>query len=155
MDTQPQYNGRPRQQHLPMMDEMVKISMTIPRRDVQKVQAWMQSDVWQQAQKLRDAEYEQQVESLVHCVRMAQQDHGGARVMAQFLASLYNGNRVRADVSDIGNLDMANFEHLMNVLRLCKETHSEPHEFIVNGGEIFERIIKVWKLEKRTRTRQF
>ena len=149
METQPQYNGRPRQMMMPMGEEKVEVKMTIPKSKLQKLQDWMHADTWEKAEQLRDAEYEQQVESLLHCVYMAQQDHGGARVMAQFLASLYNGNRVKADVSDLRALDSANFEHLMNVLRLCKETHSEPHQFIVNGGEIFERIIKVWKLERR------
>lgn len=147
-----QYNNRPRQRALPDDDQPVNITMTIPRNEVPKLQAWLHADTWEKAQQLRDAEYEQQVDSLLHCVHMAQQDHGGARVMAQFLASLYNGNRVKADVSGIGNLDLANFEHLMNVLRLCKETHSEPHDFIVNGGEIFERIIKDWGFEKRRRS---
>lgn len=138
---------------LPEMDEMVNVTMTVPRRDVQTMLAWMTSDTWEKARQLRSEEHEQYIASLEHCVDMAaNHDHGGARVMAHFLGSLYNGKRVKADVSDIGVLDMANFEHLMNVLRLCHETHSEPHSFFANGNELFEHIIKVWRLENRRRS---
>jgi hypothetical protein len=149
METQPQYSGRPRQMMMPMGEETVEVKMTIPKSKLQKLQAWMQADTWEKAEQLRDAEYEQQVDSLLFCVSMAQRDHGGSRVMAQFLGSLYNGFRVKADVSDLRALDQSSFEHLMNAMRLCFQTNSEPHQFIVNGGEIFERIIKDWKLEKR------
>jgi len=30
------------------------------------------------------------------------------------------------------------FEHLMNVMRLCKITYREPHSFFKNGNDIFE-----------------
>lgn len=142
----------PAPQTPPDQDEMVKVSLTIPRSDVQKLHAFMQSDTYEQTQALRREDAEQGRASLTHCVEMALQDHGGARVMAQFLCSLYNGNRVKADVSGIGTLDMANFEHLMNALRLCYQQHSEPHEFFVDGGALFERIIKDWGFEKRRRS---
>lgn len=136
----------------PNMDEVVEVKLRIPRRDVNKLHAWMHSDTYEQSQALRKANHEQLQESLTHCVDMALRDHGGARVMAQFMASLYNGDRVKADVSGISNLDAENFEHLMNAMRLCFETHREPHVYFVNGGEIFERIIKDWGLEKRRRS---
>jgi hypothetical protein len=49
------------------------------------------------------------------------------------------------------SLDSANFEHLLNILRLRFETHREPHQFFVNGGALFEQIIADWGLEKRRR----
>ncbi len=61
--------------------------------------------------------------------RWAERDCGSSRVFAHFLASLYNGFRVKADVSDIGVLDPESFEHLMNVMRLCSMTQREPHTF--------------------------
>jgi len=61
----------------------------------------------------------------------------GATVFAQFLGSLYNGSRVKADVSGISSLDCANFEHLMNVMRLCKMGGQEPHQYFKNGNAIF------------------
>jgi hypothetical protein len=65
-----------------------------------------------------------------------ERDCGSSRVFAQFLASLYNGYRDKADVSDIGTLDPVNYEHLMNVLRLRYMTQREPHTFIDNGSEL-------------------
>jgi len=73
-----------------------------------------------------------------------------SNVFAQFLASLYNGYRVKADVSDIGTLDSEYFEHLMNVLRLCYITQRKPHTFIDNGSEEFEGIISLWGMEKKS-----
>lgn len=132
-------------------DGRVKVEMEIYECDLPKLQAWMNSDTWEMAQKIRAENHAGYIKSLEHCVEMALQDHGGARVMAQFLCSLYNGTRVKADVSGIGNLDLCNFEHLMNVLRLCYETNSEPHSFFVDGNAVFERIIRSWKLERRAR----
>lgn len=53
-------------------------------------------------------------------------------------------------MSDIGALDPENFEHLMNVLRLCYMTQREPHTFIDNGSEVFEGIISLWGMEKKS-----
>lgn len=134
---------------------MVKVELTIERSKLGKIQAFMQSETWEKAEQIRQANQEECINSLEHCVNLTFQHIGtsGGRVFAQFLASLYNGTRVKADVSGISSLDMANFEHLMNVIRLCKETHREPHDFFENGNEIFERIISDWKLEKKTRAR--
>jgi hypothetical protein len=62
----------------------------------------------------------------------------------------YNGYRVKADVIDTGTLDPENFEHLINVLHLCYITQREPHTFIDNGSEVFEGIISLWGMEKKS-----
>lgn len=54
-------------------------------------------------------------------------------------------------MSQLFNFDDVHFAHLMNALRLCFETHREPHSFFVNGGAIFEEIIERHGLEKRRR----
>lgn len=64
---------------------------------------------------------------------------------------MYNGARVKFDVSDLKLLDGGNFEHALNCMRLCQETCREPHQFFENGGAMFEQIIKEWKLEKKRR----
>lgn len=134
------------------LPEMMKVTLTIEKDKLQKLHDFMQSETWEEARRLRQANLETCGESLEHAVRIAQTHVGtsGGRVFATFLASLYNGNRVKVDASDIRSLDRANFEHLMNVLRLCFETHSEPHTFFGDeGGKIFEDIIRRWGLEKR------
>jgi hypothetical protein len=134
---------------LPPRPEMATVTLTIPADKIAKLDAFMASDTWEKAQALREAGIDEGAKSLGHCLKFAlEQDCSGARVFATFLASLYNGERVKADVSDLRRLDPANFEHLMNVLRLSFETNSEPHTFFQNGGDLFERLIRDWRLEK-------
>ena len=133
--------------------EKVTVTLTIEKEKYAKLHAFMSSDTWEEAERVRKLKLEECVESLNHCVDIALKHVGtsGGRVLATFLASLYNGNRVKVDASDIMSLDEANFEHLMNVLRLRYETHTEPHSYYANGGELFEEIITRWGLEKRRR----
>lgn len=134
------------------LDEMVSVKFKLRRRDIEKLQAWMHSDDYEKAQALRRVDLKACLESLRFCVDVAlHHDYGTAIYTARFLASFYNGNRVQADVSSLFNFDGLHFEHLMNALRLCHETHREPHSFFVNGNAIFEEIIKRHGLEKRRR----
>ena len=138
--------------HIPDPDRMVKFTLTIPETGVPKLQAFMQSDSYEKSEAIREADIEECTKSLEHAVNYASREFGSAAmVFAQFLASLYNGNRVKADVSGISSLDSRNFEHLMNVMRLCKITYREPHLFFKNGNDIFETIIKRHGLEKKRR----
>lgn len=133
-------------------NKMVKLSLTIPETDVPKLYAFMQSDIYEKAEATRKADLAEGTKSLEHIVNYASREFGsGATVFAQFLASLYNGDRVKADVSGLRLLDGNNFEHMMNVLRLCFKTNREPHDFFKNGNDVFEYIIKRHGLEKRRR----
>lgn len=131
----------------------VKLTVTLPKDRAAKLYAFMASDTWEKAEAAREATLEQCLDSLEHCMRLQAMHPGtsGGRVMATFLASLYNGHRVKADVSDIRSLDRANFEHLLNVLRLCFECSSEPHTYFRDGGRLFEQMIESWGLEKKRR----
>jgi len=112
----------------------------------------MNGDTWEQAEAIRKATMQECVKSLQEALRWGlNHDNSGARVFATLLASLYNGKRVKMDVSDLALLDAANFEHAMNVIRLCMVTRREPHTFFVEGGELFERMIKQWGFEKKRR----
>lgn len=138
---------------IPDPHKKVEFTLTVPETDAPKIQAWMQSDTYEQGEAIRNANIKECTKSLEHVVNYATREYGsGAEVFAAFLGSLYNGNRVKADVSRIGALDACNFEHLMNVMRLCKMTHREPHSFFKNGNNIFEAIIKRHGLEKRRKS---
>ena len=138
-----------KQNMLPVPPKMVTLSLTIDECEQSKLMAFMSSDSWGRSEKVRKATIQACMKSLKHCVMSAQLDCGSSRVFAQFIASLYNGYRFKADVSDIGVLDPENFEHLMNVLRLCYMTQREPLTFIDNGSEVFEGIISQWDMEKK------
>lgn len=132
--------------------DMVKMTLTIERDQVEKLMAFMNSDSWEEAQAIRKRDLKGCRESLAWCVDRALNGHYSTAVrIAAFIASLYNGNRVKVDVSGIGNFDAEHFEHLMNVLRLCRETHREPHSFFVEGNALFEKIIEIHGFEKRAR----
>lgn len=134
----------------------VQVTMTLPRKHLEKLTALLDSGAWERAQAAREAnlaECTKSVAALLDCARRHIGTSGG-RVCATLLASLYNGERVRLDVSDLRRLDAELFEHAMNTLRLCYETNSEPHTFFAGGGEIFERLIADWGLEKKRRARK-
>ena len=138
----------------PVADErMQKVEITIPRSDLPKLYAFMASDSWEKAEAARHADLTQCLKSIEIALTIATRHHGtsGGRVFATLLASMYNGNRFKFDVSDLKSLDMANFEHALNSMRLCQELHREPHQFFENGGELFETMIKNWGLEKKRR----
>lgn len=133
-------------------ERMVKVSVTIPRDQLPKLHAFMAADTFEKAEAARRANLVDCLKSLEIAVTMAtRHDNSGARVFATLLASMYSGNRVKFDVSDLKLLDAAHFEHALNCLRLCQETHREPHSFFVGGGAMFEEMIADWRLEKKRR----
>lgn len=133
-------------------DGEITLRVTLPVEKKQKLFDFMNSDTWEEAQVARAADLEGCTQSLQHALNWAlRHDTSGARVFATLLASMYNGNRVKFDVSDLKNLDMGNFEHALNCMRLCQETHREPHQFFKNGGQLFEAMIEQWGFEKKTR----
>lgn len=136
-------------------DAMVKITLTIPQRDVKKVHAWMSSDTHEKARAIREADLSDGAESIAELLRLARghgYDTSGGRAAATLLASLYNGARVKFDVSDLKLLDSENFEHAMKAMRVCYAWSVEPHQFFKNGGDLFEHLIKTYGLEKKRRT---
>lgn len=136
----------------PSDDRMMRLEVEIPRDQYAKLHAFMAGDTWERAQALRQANLTECLKSMEIALNWAlKHDTSGARVFATLLASMYNGNRVKFDVSDLKLLDPVNFEHALNCMRLCQELHREPHQFFENGGELFERFITDWKLEKKRR----
>lgn len=135
-----------------LLEERVEVRMTMRRGDIEKHHAFMHSDEWEKARAVRNQDLQGCLDSLKWCVDIAlHADYSTAVSIACFLSSLYNGSRVKADVSRVFNYDGEHFEHLMNVMRLCHETNREPHSFFKKGNAIFERIITRHGLEKRRR----
>lgn len=141
-------------EHIMENDEsrMVTVTMTIEAEKAAKLQAFMHSDTWEKAQAARNVELDKCRESLVACVRFVRQHHANStRFIASVLCSLYNGDRVKVDMSGIGLVDMVWAEHVLNVIRLHYEGMREPHTYFVDGGKIFEEIIAEYGFEKRKR----
>lgn len=129
------------------------LTLEIPAKDYEKICAYWNSEAFEQAKAAREARLPDLLKSLEVAVKWAvQSDCSGAATFARLLASLYNGKRVQMDASRLAfSLDQVNFEHAMNVIRLCYETSREPHSFFTNGNDLFERIIKLWGFEKKKR----
>lgn len=133
-------------------EEMREVTLRIPLKQIDKLHAFMAADTWERTMAARDADLAMCRESLVKCVRFVFQHRASStRFIASVLASLYNGERVKVDLSAINQLDMEWKEHVLNVIRHHFETMREPHTYFVNGGEIFERMIREYRLEKRRR----
>ena len=140
-------------QRLPGRPEMVTVEMTVRKDEVAKLHAFMASDTFERAEAARNADLARCRESLVKCVNFVRQHHANStRFIASVLCSLYNGERVKVDLSHIGLLDVEWAQHVINVIRLHYEGGlREPHTYFENGGQIFEQIIADYGLEKRRR----
>ena len=140
----------------PVREGYISVTTTMPKAKFEKFNAMMNSDIWEKAQELRTAKMHECVKSIEVALNWAMHhDCSGAATFARLLASLYNGTRVPMDASRlIFSLDSENFEHAMNVIRLCHETSREPHSFFVNGGELFEKMIANWGFDKKRRARK-
>lgn len=99
---------------------------------------------------------EEYAKAVVECVKLAQRDTGGSRVMAQVVLSAYNGDAFQLDITDLCNLDTGNYQHAIAVIRGRYEVGREPQEMITNGSEIFHVLWEQWsrlKLSERAKVR--
>lgn len=137
-------------------DEQVEVRVMLRAGDLEKLQVFMSGDTWEKAQAAREAALDQCVESVGVLMNFARRHSGtsGGRVCATVLASLYNGERVAFDLSDLKLLDPNLYEHAMNTIRACCELNREPHDFFEDGGRHMEQLIADWGLEKKRRARR-
>lgn len=128
------------------------VTVTLPIAKADKLHAFMQADHWERAEAARKAELAQCVDSLVECVKFVRRHHANStRFIASVLCSLYNGERVKVDMSGINLIDMEWQAHVINVIRLHAAVMREPHTYFVDGGKLFEEIIAEYGLEKKRR----
>jgi hypothetical protein len=80
---------------------------------------------------------------------IALRDTGQSKVVASFLAGLYNGSRFPFDLTDLRRLDHAIFEDCMALLRMdARQCEQEVHEYFDNGEAKWEQMIADWGLGK-------
>lgn len=81
---------------------------------------------------------------------IALRDTGQSKVVASFLAGLYNGSRFPFDLTDLRRLDHAIFEDCMALLRMdARQCEQEVHMYFDNGGVKWEQMIADWGLGKQ------
>lgn len=88
---------------------------------------------------------EDYAEAVLILVKLAQTDSGGARVAAQVLLSLYNGNNWHVDLTDLCNLDCTNYRAALDAIRGRVEFSREPQRMIENGEAIFDQLEAGWQ----------
>jgi len=141
----------PRPRYVP--EGMRHVTLEIEASKLEKLHAFMAGDTYEKAKEVQDARIEKCIDSLLACVRFVRQHHANStRFIASVICSLYNGERVKVDLSDIGLIDAVWAEHVINVIRLHYDGGlREPHTYIKDGGRIFEEIIAQYGFEKRRR----
>lgn len=76
------------------------------------------------------------LDSLSYPLEVAEGSFGQARVAAQSLAGLYNGDDFPLSLADFRRLDDDLLEHCMEALRLGSRLATEVHRYFPNGKEI-------------------
>lgn len=80
------------------------------------------------------------VEALKRLVDIAHRDHGQATKIRGFLLGLFNGYDFPYDLTNLRALDQKHFEDCMSVLRLDVRFMREIHNFISDGGKVFQKL---------------
>lgn len=94
------------------------------------------------------------VAELVRLLRIAQGHSGQCRIVAEFLLSLYNGNRFKFDLTDFRCLDREIFNDCLEVLKLDNCPVQEVHCYFKNGSRIWESLAKDWNIRDYTKRKE-
>lgn len=148
---------------LPMPPRNVKITVDVP---VEKQEQFHR--LWMQILSDEEAPINQQIRAedamredvmakgkaaLFRLYGIAQGDTGQCRVIARFLAGLYNGTRCPFDLTDLRTVDDKLFEDCMATLRMdARHCVQEVHNYFDHGGRRWENMIRDWKLETASKT---
>ncbi|WP_213234622.1 hypothetical protein [Caballeronia sp. NK8] len=100
----------------------------------------------QRAAEIRAQDRDASLDSLAHLVEVAEGSSRQARVVAQFLAGLYNGDDFPVSLPDFRRLNDDLLEHCLQVLRLDHRHATEVHRYFPNGETRWRAMIRRWGL---------
>jgi hypothetical protein len=100
----------------------------------------------QRAAEIRAQDRDASLDSLAYLLEVADGSSGQARVAAQFLAGLYNGEDFPFSLTDFRRLDDDLLEHCMQVLRLDSRHATEVHRYFPKGEARWLAMIRRWGL---------
>ncbi|WP_250537105.1 hypothetical protein [Caballeronia sp. AZ10_KS36] len=100
----------------------------------------------QRAAEIRAQDRDASLDSLAYLLDVAEGSSGQARVVAEFLAGLYNGDDYPFSLTDLRRLDEDLLEHCLQVLRLDSRHATEVHRYFPNGEGRWQAMIKRWGL---------
>jgi homoaconitase/3-isopropylmalate dehydratase large subunit len=140
---------------------VVKITVDVPAEKREHFHR-----LWEQILSDEDAPINQQVnaddntresvmkngkEALFRLYEVTQRGTGQSRVVAVFLASLYNGRAFSFDLTDLRVLDEKLFEDCMVVLRMdARHCIHEIHNYFEDGDRRWKEMISEWNLTDRS-----
>ena len=138
---------------------MVRITVDVPvDKKAEFQQLWMQifngednpvSRTVEAANRTRAHVATEGVAALKRLYEIALRDSGQCRIVASFLAGLYNGQRFPFKLTDLRGVDDPIFEDCMALLRMdARQCQQEVHDYFDNGNERWEKMIQDWKLDK-------
>ncbi|BBQ02755.1 hypothetical protein BSFA1_78830 (plasmid) [Burkholderia sp. SFA1] len=100
----------------------------------------------QRAAEIRAQDRDASLDSLAYLLDVAEDSTGQARVAAQFLAGLYNGDDFPFSLTDFRRLDDDLLEHCLQVLRLDRRHATEVHRYFPGGESRWQAMIRRWGL---------
>jgi hypothetical protein len=103
----------------------------------------------EEMERAKRLDIEDGVPALKRLIKVAQGSSGQCPRVASFLAGCYNGIRCPVDLTDLRAVDFAVSEDILRVLRMDRWCQRQLHNYIDDGGVIFEAIIARWGLDKR------
>lgn len=94
----------------------------------------------------KEEQHAKGIPALQRLLPIAQGHSGQCRIVANFLLSLYNGNRFKFDLTDFRSLDIAIFIDCIAVLWMDYRPKQEVHSYFKNGDKIWEDLAKKWHI---------
>jgi hypothetical protein len=108
---------------------------------------WTGESKWDVLQLTQKKKREESVQALGRLFKFATHNStGGSKVVAEVLASLYNGTRFKVDLTDLRLLDDGLHADVLAVLYLDKVPKQEVHQYFANGGKRFEAMFRDYGL---------
>lgn len=130
---------------LPPADDMVTVTLTIPRSEHAKLLVFM----YGQRPKLPTVSPENDIEALHRLWRIANGHSGQCRYVAAFLLGLYNGNRFPFDLTSLRALDDEIVADCLAVLAMDSRPSAEVHVLLGVPGQAFEELAADWRIRDR------
>lgn len=102
---------------------------------------------WDVMQLVHERKRQEGVEALHRLFKFATENStGGSKVIAEVLASLYNGARFKIDLTDLRLLDSELHADVLRVIYLDHAPAQEVHSYFPQGGRRFEAMFRDYGL---------
>lgn len=93
-------------------------------------------------------------DAIATLMEFAVKDCGSSRACALVLLNAYNCDAFNCDITDLCCLDEKRYSAALVVIRCRAELCREPHEFIANGGPVFDALWAQWKRYSKKKGRK-